>query len=60
MVGERLWLCHEVNVSQSVRRVEAATHDDLARWWKTVRETLKPNDRPLCEARPCGRPRKES
>jgi hypothetical protein len=35
---------HEVNVSQSVRRVEAAIHDDLARWRKTVRETLKSKD----------------
>lgn len=49
-MSERLWLGHEVNVSQSVRRVEAATHDDLARWWKTVRETPKPDGCPLCEA----------
>jgi hypothetical protein len=43
-VSERLYMGHEVNVSQSVRRVEAATHDDLARWRKTVCKTLKSKD----------------
>jgi hypothetical protein len=43
-VSERLGMGHEVNVSQSVRRVEAATQDDLARWRKAVRQTLTSKD----------------